>query len=185
MNKLFFMEETWKPIIGYEKLYEISNFGRARALKKSWISYRGGIQTKEKVLLKQCLNPKGYFFVKLSHNGKCVNAYIHTLVWDHFGDKARDGRKILVDHIDNNPSNNRIDNLQTLSQRENIIKGYIKIRKSSKYIGVTWFNRDKNWKAQIYANGVHKHLGYFKCETAAYLCYEKAKFQVENYGKLM
>ena len=54
------MKEIWKSIKGYEGLYEVSNFGKIKSLKK-------------KIILKQFKNTNGYFRVKLWKNKKANN----------------------------------------------------------------------------------------------------------------
>ena len=127
---------------------------------------------KEKIL-KQYKGRDGYMFVRLSKNGIKKNFKIHHLVWDQFGTSERDGRKKQVDHIDENKLNNHIDNLQLLSQRENVSKGKFKYGKSSKYTGVSWNKQAKKWVAQTFINNKKKFLGYFDNELEAHNKYEK------------
>jgi ribosomal protein L15E len=62
------------------------------------------------------------------------------------------GYKIVVDHIDNNiKTDNRLENLQLITQRENVSKD-IK-NTSSKYIGVCWHKKAKKWRSSIQING--------------------------------
>ncbi len=157
------MEEQWKDIEGYDGLYQISNFGRVRSFKRGKIRY-----------LKNGIDVWGYYRVSLHKNGKQKSLRIHRLVWDHFGDSKRNGRILQVDHINNDKSNNRIDNLQLLSTRENVSKHYLRTDKSSKYVGVCWHKNNNNWTAVIHINGKQKHLGCFKTEYEAHLAYQKA-----------
>ena len=57
------MEEIWKDVIGYEGLYQISNYGNIKSLKK-WIRQYNKYINKEK-LLKPCVNKTGYYVVVL------------------------------------------------------------------------------------------------------------------------
>jgi len=157
------MEEQWKDIEGYNGLYQISNFGRVISFKYSKIRY-----------LKPMINSSGYYYVNLYKNKTRNAGYIHMIVWDHFGNSKRNGRLLQVDHIDNFKTNNRIDNLQLLSSRENVSKHYLRTDKSSKFTGISWHKRHKNWMATIHINGKKKHLGYFSSEEEAHLAYQKA-----------
>lgn len=148
----FTMEEQWKPIKGYEGLYEISNFGRVKGLERNWSAGVMNKASRKRLegMLKISLHKNGYCDVGLSKNEKQKHHSIHTLVWDAFGDKPRNGRKLQVDHIDNDKQNNRIDNLQLLTCRGNISKARLLTKKSNlphciyysknkqKYISMAW-----------------------------------------------
>jgi len=154
------MREIWKEIEGYDGDYQISNHGRVKSFKQN-------INGK---ILK--LNSSNTYFEIILSNRKCFK--IHLLVWDHFGDKIRDGRKLQVDHIDENKTNNRIDNLQLLTNRQNTSKGKLKYNNSSQYTGVSWSNVCKKWQGLIQINGKLKYLGLFESEYEAHLAYKKA-----------
>lgn len=157
------MEEIWKDIEGYDGYYQISNFGRVKSFKGKDVRY-----------LKLSIDHGGYYnFTMKKNNNKRKHGYIHRLVWDHFGDSKRNGVTLQVDHLDNNKLNNRIDNLQLLSNRENTSKAYLTTNKTSKYTGVSWYKRDKCWRSYIQINGKLKWLGSFKTEHEAHLAYQK------------
>lgn len=158
------MEEQWKDIDDFVGIYQISNFGRARSFKRKEIRY-----------LKPGISTCGYYFIHLlKKNNNTKTSYIHRLVWDHFGNSKRNGRLLQVDHMDNNKLNNRIDNLQLLSARENVSKHRLTTNKTSKYTGVHWRKDNKTWTTQIQINGIGKRLGGFKTEYEAHLAYQKA-----------
>ena len=75
------------------------------------------------------------------------------------------GYKLVVDHIDNNPSNNNVNNLQIITHRENCSKD--KRNGTSKYVGVSWSKGMKKWTVNIAFKGKIKHLGYFEDELEA------------------
>ena len=155
------MKEIWKPIQNYKGLYEISNFGYVKSLIKSWICGKGTLYKKGVTILKYGIDGHGYRMVSLHKNKKKKTYMISHLVWDHFGDKPRNGRKLQVDHI-KEKWNDRIDNLQLLNQRENISKGFVQNgKKSSKYSGICWNKASKKWSSQIQINHKSKHLGFF------------------------
>lgn len=162
------MEEIFKDIEGYDGDYQISNFGRVRSFK--------GV---DMIYLKPQI-ARGYRRVSLHKNRIRRGIFIHRTVWDHFGDSKRNGRILQVDHIDNVKTNNRIDNLQLLSQRENTTKAYLTTNKSSKYIGVSWVKSRNKWVSMITINGSQKNLGRFKTEYEAHLAYEKALNELKS-----
>lgn len=156
--------EEWKPIKDFEGLYEISNYGRVKSVIKRY----GNMD----IVLKLSKLVTGYYFATLYKDKKPKSIKISLLVWDHFGDKPRNGRTLQVDHKDNIKTHDWIWNLQLLSQRDNISKGFKCKKTSSKYTGV-----DKNhnkWRASIGINGRKRHLGLFENEYDAHLAYQKA-----------
>ena len=89
--------------------------------------------------------------------------------------KPRNGMILQIDHVIPDKTNNRIDNLQLLSQRENTSKGYIQNgKKTSQFTGISWHKQNKKWIAHIQINKKLKHLGYFTDEYNAHLVYQKA-----------
>ena len=159
------MEEIWKEVDCFEGLYQVSNMGRVKSLNYK----RSG---KERIL-KPRIGSRGYFFVCLSKDKKRFEKTVHTIVWDAFGDEKRDGRILQVDHINNIKTDNRIENLQLLSNRENCSKKMYE-NKSSIYKGVCWHKNLNKWQARIWINKKRKHLGCFISEKAASDAYQKA-----------
>jgi len=89
---------------------------------------------------------------------------------------------LVIDHIDNNKSNNRLDNLQLISNRENSSKTLKKIQGKtySKYVGVTWNKQINRWIAQIQVNKKHIHLGTFINEYDAHIVYQNKLKEIDN-----
>lgn len=80
-----------------------------------------------------------------------------------------------VDHIDGNPLNNLIYNLRECNDSQNQMnKRKCKQTTSSKYKGVSFFKRDKKWKAEIYVNRKNLFLGLFVYEIDAAKAYNIA-----------
>lgn len=104
------MKEVWKPIIGYEGLYEISNYGRI----KSFIKHNG---TNERIL-KLIKSKRGYFYIFLSKNGKREHFYVHILVLEAF--IGLRPLNMECRHLDGNPSNNKSNNLLWGTHFENM-----------------------------------------------------------------
>ena len=163
------MKEIWKDIEGYDGDYQISNFGNV-------VSYKRNVPR----TMKSTKDHRGYLRITLSKNNKKNRYKIHLLVYDYFGKGKRNGRIIQVDHDDENKLNNRIDNLQLLTNRQNTTKSIDKTKTSSKYIGVSWFKRDKIWRTQIQINKIQIHIGYFQNEYDAHLAYKEAKNNIRT-----
>ena len=96
---------------------------------------------------------------------------MHQIVAIAFLNHTPNGLKAVVDHIDNNPLNNELGNLQIITHRKNLSKDK---KGSSKYTGVCWYESRKKWIAGIRVNGKKKHLGYFTNEEEAAEAYQKA-----------
>ena len=95
-------EEVWKPIKDYEGLYEISNLGRVKSL-----NYRG---TGKGKILKNIKDRKGYLKVCLTKNGRHKIFRVHRLVAEAF--IPNPNNYPIVNHKDEVPSNNCVDNLE-------------------------------------------------------------------------
>ena len=159
--------EIFKDIKGYEGKYQVSSLGRVKSLKR--LSSTG--KTVKEKILKENLDANGYFHVVLFNEGKGYTVKIHTLVAIEFLNHKIGSRKIVVDHIDSNKNNNKLDNLRIVTQRFNTVKD---IKKgTSKYTGVNWDKARSKWRAQITINGKRKCIGLFNKEKDASEAYQR------------
>jgi len=126
---------------------------------------------KERILVARPSN-NGYLYVTLS-NTKPETKRIHHLVWDAFGDKRRNGMKLQIDHIDENKTNNHIDNLQLLTGSENLRKYHSQNRTLPS--GIYWFKRDSLYIATEFIDNKSKYLGRYKTLDGAITAQKKAK----------
>jgi len=154
------IQEEWKSIPNYED-YKVSNLGRVKSLKFN----------KEKIL-KQPVESSGYNIVNLSINNKKKPTKVHQLIAIAFLNHKPNGNNIVVDHINNNKLDNRVENLQLITNSENILKGKKRINTTSKYKNVCWNKSSLSWKSYIQINSKRIHLGYFKTEEDAYKAYQ-------------
>ena len=149
--------EVWKDVPDYEN-YKVSNLGRIKnkhdKILNGWIQH-------------------GYKKHELLKNNKRKTFSTHQLVAMAFLGHNPKGMDVVVDHINNNKLDNRVENLQVVSNRENTSKD--KKGFSSNYIGVAWDSWANKWKASIRIgkDSKLKHLGRFKNEYDAHLAYQK------------
>ena len=165
------MIEIWKDIPNYEGIYQVSNLGNVKSLSRENYSGKGMKISKERIL-KQNLDNRYYYQVKLYKDKKLKTFKVHKLVAMAFLNHVPCGYKLVVDHINDNPKDNRVENLQIVTQRENAFKSQGKY--SSQYKGVLWDKERNKWQAKIYVNGKTKYLGRFDSEYQAHLKYQEA-----------
>lgn len=112
------MEQViWRPVKGYEGLYEVSNDGQVRSLDAYIDCGFGGKRLHKGKIKPQRANNRGYIIVALWHNGKQFNTTVHRLVAEAFIPNM--DNKPQVNHIDGDKSNNRADNLEWVTDNEN------------------------------------------------------------------
>lgn len=102
--------ENWRDIEGYVGLYKVSNLGNV-------MSFKG----KKPKLLKPFNNGKGYLQVCLRNNNKSKNFQIHRLVAQAFLQNPNNCP--VINHKDENPLNNNVNNLEFCTQKYNLNYG--------------------------------------------------------------
>lgn len=106
--------ERWKTIVGFDSRYQVSNFGNVRTH-----DYRRLGLT---AMLKQSLTPQGYMTVSLAKtSGERKSCLVHRLVAEAFLDNPF-GYPI-INHKDENKTNNCVDNLEWCTYRHNLTYG--------------------------------------------------------------
>ena len=103
--------EIWKPIIGYENLYHVSNYGRVKSL------LGGNLKQSTVRILKNRVMKSGYHEVVLYKNKVGKPFKVHRLVATAFIPNAEN--KPCIDHIDTNRINNNVKNLRWVTIKEN------------------------------------------------------------------
>lgn len=106
------MEREWKTCDTLQGFYEVSNDGFIRRIKD--IKYR---PVTGKFLVPQVFRC-GHLNVKITIGGICVRHYVHAIVAEAFiGPRPA---KLVINHKDGNPANNKVDNLEYVTQKENV-----------------------------------------------------------------
>jgi len=150
---VFYFMEIWKDIKDFEGHYQISNLGTVKSFKNG----------KERIL-KFGMGTNGYFMVGLSKNNTTRYFMIHKLVFENFTGKVSN-RKIVIDHINNIKTDNCLENLQLITNRENSYKD-----KKSKSGHYCIYRNSGAWLVRLRIDNVKKSLGTFKCIYKAIEC---------------
>lgn len=111
--------EQWKPVVGYEGLYEVSDSGEVRGLDREVdtnIRFNNKRIVKGKILKKR-IGTKGYYSVDLCKEGKVIRTNIHRIVAEAFIPNP-DNLKV-VNHINGDKQDNKVSNLEWVSYKEN------------------------------------------------------------------
>lgn len=111
------MKEIYKDIKGYEGLYQVSNKGNVKSLKRTRKNHHGGIAPVREIILKADVSYQGYYRVSLCKEKVYKHFFVHRLVAEAFIPKEKN--KEFVNHKDFNRKNNYVENLEWVTTREN------------------------------------------------------------------
>lgn len=119
------MKEIWKDVVGYEEYYSVSNLWNIKSKDKKRIH---NIHKKEYVKrwIIMSINKRNkkqeYLSISLTKWGTRKSFYIHRLVWLAF--LKRKPCYKYINHIDWNPKNNRVDNLEWCNHSQNVLHSF-------------------------------------------------------------
>lgn len=125
-------KECWKDIIGYKGVYQISNLGNVRTAER-YVKQSNCCRKFKSILMSPTDNGNGYLIVGLRKNHNRKSFYIHRLVAEHFIGNIPSDK--VVNHKDLNKLNNNAENLEIISQKENVcysVRSMLKPHKSWK-----------------------------------------------------
>ena len=110
--------ERWKPVTGYEGIYEVSSHGRVRSVDRTVTRSDGRVHRHKGKLLRTPLSAGGgYPFVKLSNHGKTQVRTVYSLVAETFIGTRPEGMEVC--HNDGDRTNNHLDNLRYGTSSDN------------------------------------------------------------------
>jgi hypothetical protein len=148
--------ENYRDIPGYEGKYAVSNLGNVKILKTG------------KIL--RCGLTRNYLNVSLFANSARKVFGVHQLVAITFLNHKPDGtHKIVVDHINGDKLDNRLENLQLITQRENITKS-----KPKRDLPTCVYKVGNKFRVRANINGVFKSIGTFNTIEEASAAYQEA-----------
>lgn len=110
--------EIWKSIKGYENVYEISSLGRVRSSEKETIRNNGRKLKTNARILKTHKDHNGYVRIVIFFRGSRKTHKVHRLVAEAFLDNPES--KLAINHKNNDRSDNRLENLEWCTQKENM-----------------------------------------------------------------
>ena len=151
------IKEIWKPIEGYNGLYQVSNMGRVKSLERNVVKGKGGLYKIEEKILKGSKDKDGYLCVNLSKDGKVKTHKIHRLVAQAF--LPNPNNLPQVNHRNENKTDNRVENLEYCDSKYNNNFG-TRTEKTQKPILQFTKNGDfiKKWNS---ATQIQRELGFY------------------------
>lgn len=113
--------EIWKDVVGYEGYYQVSNLGRVKSVLRK-VNHRKWFRTIDERILKQHANKDLHLRMALSKNdNNSKHYYVHRIVAQAF--LPNPNNYPIINHKDENPFNNRVDNLEWCTHKYNINYG--------------------------------------------------------------
>lgn len=177
-NEFEFNNDTWKRFpLALD--YIVSKNGVIISLEREKIKSNNALMKIPFMIIKPDLRKTGYLYCTFVSDNKVKRFSLHQVVAITFLNHIPSKHNIVVDHIDNNKSNNNVNNLQLVSARENLCKD--RKNGTSKFVGV-YLSKSKNkWEAAIHIKGSRRiNLGSFGSEEEASIYYQNALVCVLN-----
>lgn len=124
-------QEVWRDIPGYERYYQVSNLGRVKSVPRK-VYCNGGFHISKERMLKQHKNKDGYWRAHLLKNGIAKTLFVHRLVALAF--IPNPNKYPDINHKDENPSNNCVENLEWCTEKYNMNYGTVVERRKASFV---------------------------------------------------
>lgn len=144
--------EEWGQIPRFGDSYFVSNKGRVKNTNFK--------RTGDERLLRLAEDAYGYYEVKKGS----IHGKVHRLVLEAFIGES----PLPVNHKDSNPKNNCLENLEYVTQRENVTHGVLR---GNNGFGCSWDKSCSKWVSRIRLNGNSCYIGRFDSKEEASLAY--------------
>ncbi len=161
----------WHPVFynGIETNFMATKCGKLKKIRVDWLKLKldnlGEID-----FLNKKLHPNGYQYVNVQIKGlDRKTLQVQTIIASVFLNYKWNGHTYVVDHINSIKTDNRVENLRVVTNRENTSKE--RSLKKGLPAGVSFFKRTNSFKSYITIQNKQIHLGYFKNSNDAHLAY--------------
>ena len=173
--------EEWRDVPNYEGYYQASNLGMVRSLDRT-VTTKHGVERFYKGKIIEGNVQKGYRRTTLRGDGICGKFMFSQIIAMTFLGHKPNGTTLVVDHVNGDMSDDRVDNLRIVSHRANSTTCFRSNKGSfsSEYIGVHWHKKVSKWRTQIQHNGANVHLGYYDTEVEASNAYQLALSKIKD-----
>ena len=176
MNKVEVIDYKWYDI-ALDKYIVNEVTGIAYYSDKCWVKSNVG-----KVAGRILNRVSAVWIISITSNGKKKELLLHRLIfYKAHGYLPNYTENRIVDHIDGNSLNNRIDNLRDITMGNNKINSKLAINNTSGYTGVTWNKVQQQWLIQVNIGGIRKNGGWFDNKDHAILNCHHAR--MTHYGE--
>jgi len=99
-------------------------------------------------------------YIKIGINGK--RYFAHRLAWLYVYGEFSNLPQMVIDHIDGNTINNKIENLRKVTHQQNILNQKLRTTNTSGIKNICWHKREGKWYVRVMNKGVMKNIGYFE-----------------------
>lgn len=117
------MSVIWKSISGFGSKYVVGNDGSIKKLRHEYINRWGGVSVRAEKYVTQARDKDGYLRLALLNKGKAKYFYAHRLVAQCF--IGNDKGKPCVNHKNSDRDDNRVENLEWVTPKENVWHGIL------------------------------------------------------------
>lgn len=163
-------QEEWRDVPDFKNIYQGSNLGRLKSLTRL-VKGKIGMRVQKERILSQNISENGYIFMSIHKNSNRYFYSMQQLIAMCFLNHIPRGHEKIVDHINNNPLDNRLQNLQIITPRKNNLKDK---KNKTGFVGVNFDNKANKFRANIVINYKSKNLGSYNTAEEANFIFNKA-----------